>query len=91
VNPASTQRRLLELDGATVLSHVNWTVGADERWVVLGPNAWGKTTLFRVAALYQHPSRNGRALGSASAAATFAPCANASRSPPLRWRHRSGA
>ena len=58
VNPALQLSDVsLELDGATVLSHVNWTVGAGERWVVLGPNGAGKTTLFRVAALYQHPSR----------------------------------
>ena len=39
-----------------VLSDVNWTVGRDERWVVLGANGCGKTSLIRIAALYDHPS-----------------------------------
>ena len=41
---------------ATLLADVDWTVGAGERWVVLGPNGSGKTTLMRVASLYLHPS-----------------------------------
>ena len=44
-------------DGRTILDGVDWTVRADERWVVLGPNGCGKTTLIRVASLYLHPSR----------------------------------
>jgi iron complex transport system ATP-binding protein len=47
----------LVLDGSTVLCEITWTVGRDERWVIVGPNGAGKTTLLRVAALYQHPSR----------------------------------
>jgi iron complex transport system ATP-binding protein len=31
--------------GATLLDDVDWTVRADERWVILGPNGAGKTTL----------------------------------------------
>jgi iron complex transport system ATP-binding protein len=40
----------------TLLEGVDWEVGADERWVVLGPNGSGKTTLLRIASLYLHPS-----------------------------------
>ena len=41
---------------------------ADHRWVVLGRNGSGKTTMVRVAALYMHPTRGvvevlGRRLG----------------------------
>ncbi|MCX7620236.1 MAG: ATP-binding cassette domain-containing protein [Acidimicrobiales bacterium] len=41
----------------TVLRAVNWSVCAGERWVVLGRNGSGKTTVLRVAALMLHPSR----------------------------------
>ncbi|MFM7224708.1 MAG: ABC transporter ATP-binding protein, partial [Actinomycetota bacterium] len=43
-------------DGTTVLDHVDWEVAAEERWVVLGANGSGKTSLLRIAALVQHPS-----------------------------------
>jgi iron complex transport system ATP-binding protein len=46
----------LVLDGARILDGIDWTVRADERWVVLGANGAGKTSLLRIAALYQHPS-----------------------------------
>ena len=46
----------LVLDGARILDGIDWTVHADERWVVLGANGAGKTSLLRIAALYQHPS-----------------------------------
>src|ERR1700674_4870534 len=46
----------LVIDGARILDTVNWKVQASERWVVLGANGAGKTSLLRVAALYQHPS-----------------------------------
>src|SRR5687767_11959669 len=44
-------------DGARLLHGVDWTVGHDERWVVLGANGSGKTTLLRVASIYLHPSQ----------------------------------
>ena len=40
----------------TVLSGVDWTVRRHDRWVVLGANGCGKTTLARIAALYDHAS-----------------------------------
>ncbi len=46
----------LVLDGAQILDGIEWTVQGDERWVVLGANGAGKTSLLRIAALYQHPS-----------------------------------
>jgi iron complex transport system ATP-binding protein len=46
----------LVLDGARILDRIDWEVQPRERWVVLGANGAGKTSLLRVAALYQHPS-----------------------------------
>ena len=44
------------IDGNQILRDVDWTIEADERWVVIGPNGSGKTTLARIAALRLHPS-----------------------------------
>ena len=43
-------------DGRAVVDRVSWTVGAGERWVVLGRNGSGKSSLLRIASLYLHPS-----------------------------------
>ena len=43
-------------DGRAILDDISWTVGEDERWIVLGANGCGKTTLLRIASLYLHPS-----------------------------------
>jgi iron complex transport system ATP-binding protein len=43
-------------DGRAVLDHLSWTVRRNERWVVLGANGCGKTTLIQIASLYLHPS-----------------------------------
>ena len=43
-------------DGRALLDRVTWTVAAGERWVVLGRNGSGKTSLVRLASLYLHPS-----------------------------------
>ena len=39
-----------------VLDDVSFSVGDGERWLILGANGSGKTSLLRVAALYDHPT-----------------------------------
>ena len=58
----------LDRPGLKVLHSMEWTVEAGERWVVLGPNGSGKTTMFELASGYLHPTRGsveilGRQLG----------------------------
>jgi len=43
-------------DGRAVLDGVDWEVEAHQRWVVLGRNGSGKTSLVRIASFYLHPS-----------------------------------
>lgn len=43
-------------DDREILAPLNWTVRHGERWLVLGANGSGKTTVVRLAALYDHPS-----------------------------------
>ncbi len=43
-------------DGRTILDRITWAVDPDQRWVVLGPNGCGKTTLIRICAGYEHAS-----------------------------------
>lgn len=43
-------------DGRYLLDHITWSVQPHERWVVLGRNGSGKTSLVRLASLYLHPS-----------------------------------
>ena len=40
-----------------LLRGIDWTVEADQRWVVLGPNGAGKTTLLQLASAHLHPTR----------------------------------
>lgn len=47
----------LTIGTTAVLVGVSLCVDTDDRWVVLGANGAGKTSILRVAALYQHPSR----------------------------------
>lgn len=54
----------LELDGVSlerghrrILDGITWSVEADQRWLVLGANGSGKTSLLRIAGLYEHPTR----------------------------------
>lgn len=49
----------VDLDRLTtpVLHQISWAVGAGEKWVVLGPNGSGKTTMFELASGYLHPTR----------------------------------
>lgn len=42
--------------GTPILQGVDWTVGPTERWVILGPNGSGKTSLLRIAAFLRAPS-----------------------------------
>ncbi|MEM9654166.1 MAG: ATP-binding cassette domain-containing protein [Actinomycetota bacterium] len=44
------------LDGRKILGPLSFRAKPGERWVVLGPNGGGKSTLMRVASLAQHPS-----------------------------------
>lgn len=58
----------VRIDGSLILDGVDWAVASGQRWVVLGRNGVGKTTLLRVAALQLHPSTGtvdllGRRLG----------------------------
>ena len=47
----------LTRDGRDLLDDITWEVAEGERWVVLGPNGSGKTSLVRIASLQLHPSR----------------------------------
>jgi iron complex transport system ATP-binding protein len=44
------------LDGNKLLGPLSWQVEHDQRWVVIGPNGGGKSTLLRVASLALHPT-----------------------------------
>ena len=46
----------LRRDGNEVLRGIDWTIDAGERWVVLGRNGSGKSSLLRIASLYLHPT-----------------------------------
>ena len=43
-------------EGRAILADIDWTVRSGERWVVLGANGAGKTTMLRMAATYESPS-----------------------------------
>jgi iron complex transport system ATP-binding protein len=47
----------LVVDGRTILDGIDWEVREGERWIVLGRNGSGKTSLLRIASLYLHPTR----------------------------------
>ena len=42
--------------GQRILDSVSWTVNEDERWVVLGANGAGKTTVLQIAGAQVHPT-----------------------------------
>lgn len=44
-------------DGRMILDGVDLTVEIGERWLILGANGSGKTSLLRIAALYEHPTQ----------------------------------
>lgn len=56
---AALRFEAVDLDRLTtpILHSVDWTVQLGERWVVLGPNGSGKTTMFELASGYLHPTR----------------------------------
>jgi iron complex transport system ATP-binding protein len=43
-------------DGRTIVAPLDWQVAADERWLVVGANGSGKTSLIRICGMYEHPS-----------------------------------
>ena len=43
-------------EGRRLLDGVSWAVAPTERWVVLGRNGSGKSSLLRIASMYLHPS-----------------------------------
>jgi iron complex transport system ATP-binding protein len=47
----------LTRDGRDLLDDVDWQVDPGRHWVLLGANGSGKTSLVRIASLYEHPSR----------------------------------
>jgi iron complex transport system ATP-binding protein len=47
---------VLRRDGATILDGASLSIGSDERWVIIGANGSGKTSLMRVMAMYDHPT-----------------------------------
>lgn len=46
----------LTRDGRDLLHDVSWEVCSGQHWVLLGANGSGKTSLIRIASLYEHPS-----------------------------------
>jgi iron complex transport system ATP-binding protein len=57
VTAVAFQRVDLDRDSAPVLRQVDWAVQQGERWVVVGPNGSGKTSMLMLAAAYDHPTR----------------------------------
>ena len=61
--PATSRPPALELsdihlhrDGTDVIGSISSRVEQDQRWVILGANGSGKTSLMRIMALYDHPT-----------------------------------
>jgi iron complex transport system ATP-binding protein len=44
-------------DGRRILHEVSLVIHPGERWLVIGANGSGKTSLVRIAAMYEHPTR----------------------------------
>ena len=43
-------------NGSTLINNISWEVDESDRWVVIGPNVAGKTTLLQVISAQIHPS-----------------------------------
>jgi len=43
-------------DGRALLDGIDWTVGADERWIIVGRNGSGKTSIVRIASATLYPT-----------------------------------
>jgi iron complex transport system ATP-binding protein len=54
--PLDLNQIVLQRGATLILDDITFRVQAGERWLVLGPNGSGKTSLLRVAALYDHPT-----------------------------------
>ncbi|WP_419841700.1 ABC transporter ATP-binding protein [Candidatus Poriferisodalis sp.] len=52
----SLQNVSVVYDGTAVLGPLDWEVAPHERWVVLGPNGSGKTSLIKILSLYRFPT-----------------------------------
>jgi iron complex transport system ATP-binding protein len=50
------RRAQVRIDGRTILGPVDLSIGRGERWVLLGPNGGGKTTLLALAGARRQPS-----------------------------------
>ncbi|GFG64046.1 ABC transporter ATP-binding protein [Mycobacterium kubicae] len=46
----------LRRNGRVLVGPLDWAVELDERWVIIGANGAGKTSLLRIAAASEHPS-----------------------------------
>jgi len=46
----------LTRDSKNLLDNINFKVRSGENWIILGPNGCGKTSLIRIASLFEHPS-----------------------------------
>ena len=46
----------VKYEGTTVLGPLDLDISPSERWVVLGPNGSGKTSLIRILSLYRYPT-----------------------------------